>query len=461
MNITRSLLMRASDALAGGRFDSAVKHLKDAFPTLGGDAELAAQAGDLASKAGAYELAYSLYNYALQCNPGLLAVRYNRAATARFLGRIREAEEDYDSVIAVYPSDSEAWLNRSQLRRQTVNNNHVSDIERELRQRPKAWHDRMRLLYALAKEHEDLDNKIDCFVALRQANKIRRDHLEYCVESDISALNCIISTFNIEQMQDQSFGFSEIRPIFVLGLPRSGTTLIERILEAHPDVVSGGEMPAFGKALENCARDSGFCGGGKQALIPFSAKIDPLSLGRAYHAEVSSRYTSAKRVVDKLPMNFLYIGLISRALPNARIIHVYKPPLAVGWGMWKTLFVQGYPFSYDQFELGRYIGSFHRLMLHWQRVLPGRIHNVSYNTLVSDPENTIRDILTACELDWNDSCLAPHTVATANTSHSAAQIREPIHGQAIESWKAYAPFLDKMRSAMNDEGLADVFDCSY
>ena len=411
--------------------------------------------------AGAYDLAYDFYNYALRCDPGLVAVRYNRAATARFLGRITEAEADYDEVISVDPSDSEAWLNRSQLRPQTVSNNHVSAIQRELRQHPKAWHDRMRLLYALAKEHEDLGQENDCIAAINEANKLRRDHLHYNVESDIAALNCIISTFNVDLFKNSVTGFSETQPIFVLGLPRSGTTLIERILEAHPDVVAGGEMPAFGKALENCARDDGFSGAGKLELIPFSTKIDPLSLGRAYHAEVSSRYTSAKHVVDKLPMNYLYIGLIARSLPGARIIHVYKPPLAVGWGMFKTLFVQGYPFSYDQFELGRYIGSFHRLMRHWQQVMPDRVHHVSYNRLVSEPENTIRDLLSACELSWNESCLAPHKAASPNTSHSAAQIREPIHSRAMASWKAYAPFLENMRSAMNVEGLADVFDCSY
>ncbi|QGY80684.1 sulfotransferase family protein [Sphingorhabdus lacus] len=453
MSAERAVLEQARSALAHERPDLAIAYLTQSFEILAADARVAATAGDLASAAGGYNLANSFYDQALSHEPGLIGVRFNRAATARFLGELEAAEKDYDAVIAVDPADSEAWLNRSHLRRQTSVRNHVAQIETALAGEHSAWQHRMRLLYALAKEREDLGHVAQAFAALDAATKLRRCHLDYDIDDDLAALAAIRSTFTSCALASMGEGFSGAAPIFVLGLPRSGTTLIERILEAHPQVVSGGEMSAFARALEHCAKASGFRGGGKHALIPFSKTLDPVMLGEFYHELASAGRNPSLHIIDKLPLNYLYIGLIAKALPRARIVHVYKPPLAVGWGMFKTLFVQGYPFSYDQVELGRYIAAFHMLMDHWSRELPGRIHHVFYDDLVRNPTTSIRELVAACGLDWHDDCLSPHKGATANTSHSAAQIREPIHTRGLSGWHDFAPYLEPMRKAMLAEGL--------
>jgi tetratricopeptide (TPR) repeat protein len=450
----RAVLQQARSALASERPDLAIAFLTQSFERLSADARAAASAGDLASAAGGYLLANSFYDRALSHAPGLAGVRFNRAATARFLGDLESAEKDYDLVIDSDPTDTEAWLNRSHLRRQTSAHNHISQIEAALEGKLSAWHDRMRLLYALAKEREDLGQVYQAFAALDAATTLRRRHLDYDIEDDLAALAAIRSTFASSTLALMGKGFSGAAPIFVLGLPRSGTTLVERILEAHPDVVSGGEMSAFSQALERCAKSNGFQGGGKHALIPFSKTLDPADLGECYHALASAGRKPVPHIIDKLPLNYLYIGLIAKALPHARIIHVHKPPLAVGWGMLKTLFVQGYPFSYDQVELGRYIAAFHSLMEHWSRELPGRIHHVLYDDLVRDPITSIRELVAACGLDWHEDCLSPHKGSTANTSHSAAQIREPIHTRGLSGWRDFTPYLEPMRKAMLAEGLA-------
>ncbi len=453
-------LAEARRALGAGRPDLVLHNLREAFDALSSDAHTAAAAGDLASAAGGYELANGFYDRALVHDPSLVAVRYNRAATSRFLGRLDAAEQDYDAVIATDPADSEAWLNRSHIRRQTQTRNHVGEIEACLERAGLAWHHRMRFLYALAKEREDLGRITDSFAALAEASALRRRRLDYNVDDDIAALNAIIDTFSASTLSRMGAGYGATAPIFVLGLPRSGTTLVERILEAHSDVVSGGEMSAFAKSLELCARASGFAGAGKHALIPFSTTLEPERLGRIYHEQVMvGRH--AGHVIDKLPLNYLYIGLIAKALPNARIVHVHKPPMANGWGIFKTLFVQGYPFSYDQTELGRYIATYHRLMRHWDLVLPGRIHHVAYDRLVSEPAGAIRGLIAACGLGWEEACLAPHEAATANTSHSAAQIREPIHRRSVDTWKPFEPFLEPMRAAMALEGLTEVHTSQF
>lgn len=453
MSKTRAALEQARGALAGNRPDLARACLTRSFDELVADVQAAAMAGDLASAAGDYRLANRFFDSVLTREPNLVGVRFNRAATARFLGELESAEKDYDAVIAVDPADSEAWLNRSHLRRQTSVRNHIAQIETALGGDHPAWQHRMRLLYALAKEREDLGHVAQAFAALDAATKLRRCHLDYDIGDDLAALAAIRSTFTSSTLASMGEGFSGAAPIFVLGLPRSGTTLVERILEAHPDVVSGGEMSAFARALEHCAKASGFRGGGKHALIPFSKTLDPVMLGEFYHALASAGRDPSLHIIDKLPLNYLYIGLIAKALPRARIVHVHKPPLAVGWGMFKTLFVQGYPFSYDQVELGRYIAAFHRLMDHWSRELPGRIHHVFYDDLVRDPTTGIRELVAACGLDWNEDCLSPHKGSTANTSHSAAQIREPIHTRGLSGWRDFAPYLEPMRKAMLAEGL--------
>lgn len=453
MSAERAVLEQAHSALASERPDLAIAYLTQSFEILAADAQVAATAGDLASAAGGYNLANSFYDRALNHEPGLVGVRYNRAATARFLGDLESAEKDYNLVIDANPTDTEAWLNRSHLRRQTSAHNHIAKIEAALEGRLTAWHHRMRLLYALAKEREDLGHVEQAFSALEAATTLRRRHLDYDIDDDLAAIAAIRKTFTGLEFEAMGNGFSGSAPIFVLGLPRSGTTLVERILESHPDVVSGGEMSAFARALEHCAKSNGFQGGGKHALIPFSKTLDPAELGGYYHALASAGRKPVPHIIDKLPLNYLYIGLIAKALPHARIIHVHKPPLAVGWGMLKTLFVQGYPFSYDQAELGRYIAAFHGLMQHWSRELPGRIYHVFYDDLVSDPENNIRALVAACGLTWHPDCLTPHKGATANTSHSAAQIREPIHSRGLSGWRSYAPYLEPMRKAMRAEGL--------
>lgn len=461
MSQARAVLEQARSALAGNRPDLAVAGLSQAFAELAADARIAAAGGDIASAAGDYGLANRLFDAALRRDPGMVAARYNRAATSRFLGRLEAAEEDYDAVIRADSSDSEAWLNRSHLRRQTQARNHVAQIEAELGRSGIAWHHRMRLLYALAKECEDLSLADRAFAAVDEASGLRRRHLDYDVSDDLAALDAIATTFAGEALDAMGEGFAEAAPIFVLGLPRSGTTLVERILEAHPDVASGGEMSAFARSLEACARQKGFTGGGKHALIPFSATLDPARLGRTYHHLATAGRKPVRHLIDKLPLNYLYIGLIARALPNARIVHVHKPPLANGWGMFKTLFVQGYPFSYDQVELGQYIAAYHRLMRHWDRTVPGRIHHVSYDALVRHAETTIRELVAACGLDWDDACLAPHKVAAPNTSHSAAQIREPIHAMAREAWKPFEPRLEPMRAAMAAAGLTNAEEVQH
>ena len=178
--------------------------------------------------------------------------------------------------------------------------------------------------------------------------------------------------------------------------------------------------------------------------IDVSARLDPLQLGEAYLA--STRYRTGKhpRFIDKLPGNFVYAGLIAAALPNAAIVHIHRDPADAGFAMYKTLFNQAYPFSYDLREIGRYIRGYQKLMEHWHHLLPGRIIDVAYEELVDDPERMLREVFRRCQLSFDPRSLAFFRSSEAVTTASAVQVRQPIYRTSVQSWRHYAGHLEPL-----------------
>jgi hypothetical protein len=222
-------------------------------------------------------------------------------------------------------------------------------------------------------------------------------------------------------------------PIFVLGLPRSGTTLVDRILSSHEAVESLGEINDFALSLMRLAGQAG----GKGELIRRSAGLDPHALGEAYLDSIAGYGATRALTIDKTPVNFLYIGLILRALPQAKIVHLRRHPMASGYALYKTLFRMGCPFSYDLSDLAAYQAAYLQLMDHWRTVAPGRILDVDYESLVSDQEAVSRRIIAHCELDWRDECLRFHENASPAATASAAQVRRPLYASSIDQWRRY------------------------
>ncbi len=380
-------------------------------------------------------------------DPGAL---YNHATALIALGRLDAAEALFDVAIELAPDDDAAWYNRSTLRRQTPSDNHVAAIEQRLASLPPAHPARIGLCHALAKELEDLGRHADAFAALRQGADARRARLRYRVEDDLDTMRLIEETFDAAFFARAHAGHADARPLFVVGLPRSGTTLVDRILGSHSAVASRGESADLAQAVMRAAATAPAAG--KADLVRRSAQADFAALGRAY-CDTLPAGTQA-RTIDKTPGNFLYLALVAAALPQARIVHLRRHPMDACYAMYKTLFRMAYPFSYDLDDLARYWLGYDRLMAHWRRVLPAeRFLEVDYEALVADQEAVSRRLVAHAGLPWEDACLHfernPQPVLTA----SAAQVRQPIYRSSVGLWRRYAHELAPLRRHFEGAGV--------
>jgi tetratricopeptide (TPR) repeat protein len=451
------LLNRAQCLLALGEASKAIEAADGAQRHAAGDAVLLDAVGSLYSHANDQQRALAAYDAALALAPANPLFIFNRAAVRRFLGQLVEAEADYDRVLALNPNDYEAYRNRSELRPQTAERNHVAELERLLEAGIADWRAELQLRYALAKELEDLGEFDKSFLQLQLGARLRRDHLRYDVANDVATVDWIIEAFPAAPAAPTPAASPEA-PIFIVGLPRSGSTLVDRILGSHSQVRSAGELNCFALALVDAARrGSGNAALSRRELVARSAGVDFAALGRDYleraRAAGATRDAVRMRFTDKMPLNYLYCGLITRALPNARIVHVSRSPMAACYAIYKTLFEDGYPYSYDLTELGQYYVGYRRLMAHWSTSMPGAIYPLCYEDLVADQIGQTRALLQFCGLPWEEACVQFHQNPAPTTTASAAQVRRPIYDSSVAQWRHYEQQLAPLSSQLSAAGI--------
>jgi tetratricopeptide (TPR) repeat protein len=360
------------------------------------------------------------------------------------MGELDKAEETFTRVVEANPDDYDAWQNRSNLRRQTTASNHIADLAARLNTLRPGDPGEIALCYALAKEYEDLGEYDASFLYLKRGADGRRKRMSYNVAGDVAIMQRIATTF--DKSSKEPLATPRPGPIFVLGLPRSGTTLVDRILSSNSQVQSLGEINDFAFCLTRLGKTTG-----KNELLEASLAIDADELGAAYMDSVANYGGEGRYFIDKTPANFLYIGLIARALPAAPIVHLRRHPVDSCLAMYRTLFRMGYPFSYDLGDLAEYYIAYHRLMEHWRALLPGRILDVAYEELVDRQVEQSRRVSDYCGLDWESACLRFDSNAAPVATASAAQVRRPIYRDAVARWRKYekhlAPLLQRLQSA--------------
>ncbi|HNP36692.1 MAG TPA: sulfotransferase [Woeseiaceae bacterium] len=432
-----------------GRHDRAQRQLAKLEQGAGKDANLLQQLAQYYAHATRHGDALRCYRRATELEPDNPQFLYNLAASLLANGELAEAEKTYTAVINANPHDYDAWQNRSNLRSQTAASNHVSELVASLaRLRPGAQGE-TALCYALAKEYEDLGKYSTSFLYLKRGADARRRRLPYDVATDVSVMKRIATLFNAPR--DVTPLAENPGPIFVMGLPRSGTTLVDRIISSHSRVTSMGEINDFALALTRLGQVSD-----KNRLLEVSLDIDPEKLGAAYLASVKSYGYTTEYFIDKTPANYLYVGLMQRALPGARFIHLQRHPLDSCLAMYRTLFRMGYPFSYDLTDLAEYYIAYDRLMQHWHAVYPGLILDVSYEELVDAQERVSRDIISHCQLGWEAACLSFEKNSAPVATASAAQVRKPMYRDALARWRHYENQLEPLKQRLEDAGI----DCS-
>jgi len=450
----RLLLERAQHLLALGRTEEAREAAGSALRAEPEDPLLLDAIGTVLTKSNGQALALVAYSQAIALAPDEPHFTFNRATVRRFLGDLEGAEQDYDRVISLRRDDYEAYLNRSELRTQTRERNHIQQLQSLLAAGLPRWRAEVALRYAIAKEYEDLGEYERSFQHLHSGARLRRAHLRYEVGNDVSTVEWIMDAYPAGVETASSSGASKAAPIFIVGLPRSGSTLIERILGSHSKVYMGGELPQFALSVVAAVnRNRSTAPLTRQQLVAQSALVDFAALGQDYVTRVNALGIRSDCFTDKMPLNYLYCGMIRRALPNARIVHVRRHPMAACYAIYKTLFQDGYPSSYDLQELGRYYLAYRRLMRHWSVTLPGAILELQYEDLIAGPDQQIRRLLEFCGLDWEDACLDFHTNTAPATTASAAQVRRRLYGTSVAQWRNYATQLAPLREQLKAGGI--------
>ena len=235
-------------------------------------------------------------------------------------------------------------------------------------------------------------------------------------------------------------------------MPRTGTTLVERIPGAHTQVYAAGELMNFSAEMTRQVLSAVQTRSSRDELIELSSKLSFSELGNAYIDSTKPDTEAADHFADKLPFNYLYLGLIHLALPKAKIVHVERDPMDNCYAIYKTLFDAAYPFSYDLDKLGRYYLAYRQLMDHWSEVLPNRFYNLQYEKLLETPEQQTKALLAYCNLPWEDACLSFHQNPQTSKTASASQIREPIYGSSVGNWRNYQQQLEPLHSLFAQAG---------
>lgn len=408
----------------------------------------------LMTELGMREKAVALYEKAAKLQPQQSKHYYNIACLQRSLGDIENSERNFDRAVELDPSDYEAYKIRSELRTQTPDNNHIDALRQLLERGIADPRGKTNVCYALAKELEDIGNAKESFRYLKMGADSRRSVMRYDVKRDLDTIAAIQGAFSAAVFERSHGAHDSAEPIFIVGMPRTGTTLVERILSSHSDVFAAGELTNFAVQMMNLVRSqSGDAKPSRDDMVRLTTALDFGKLGKAYIDSTRPFTGHTARFVDKLPLNYLYIGLIHLALPNAKIINLVRHPLDTCYAIYKQLFVDAYPFSYDLVELGKYYVAYDRLMRHWDHVLPGVVYKLSYENLVADFEFEARRLLDHCELDWEPQCLMFHENREASTTASTVQVRQPVYQSSVGKWKLYRNHLEPVVKVLRDGGI--------
>lgn len=431
--------------------------LQDAERALPADPLSRDTMGCVYARLGDHAAALGHFTEAVRLQPHNPEFRYNQAVTLNFLGQTDAAEAALEAVISLAPDDARAHHLLAGLRKQTPAANHV---DRLTATRVTAHEPRSRLLlgYALAKELEDVGRPSEAMETLCAANAEHRTRLPYRFARDAAVFDAIEAAWRPGAAETGAEAKSPAEaPIFIIGMPRTGTTLVDRIVSSHAAVESAGELQAMPLAVKSAA-------GTRTPTVMDAETIaaatlsDMAAVGTDYLRRAGHhRRNPGLRFTDKFPGNFFYAGFIARALPSARIICLRRNPMDTVLSNFRHLFAissRYYDYSYDLLDIAAYYARFDRLIAFWRAALPGRVLEIHYEDLIADQQGETRRLLAHCALEWSEDCLNFHSNSAPVSTPSAAQVRRPIYRDSVARWKQHAKVLEPVRHFFEENGIA-------
>jgi tetratricopeptide (TPR) repeat protein len=395
------------------------------------------------------EEALASYDRALALKPDLAPAYDNKALLLTERGRFDAAAETIEAAIRVAPRRVRAYYNLTQIRRIKPDDPHLRAMEDLAQDRESlSVEDRIDLNFALGKALMDSGDPARAFERLSRANALKRATIAYDEAAALGELEHLEALFTPEPMGlDLEPAATSDAPVFIVGMPRSGTTLVEQILASHPRVFAAGETAALAAVLTELGAPRSASPAAAEQLWSISATRSPAIAAR-YRGRLRAMAPNAARITNKTPDHFRHVGLILRAMPGARIIHVRRDPVDTCLSCFSTHFTGDLPYAYDLAELGRYHRACERLMDHWGAAFPGSILDVHYERIVADLEGQARRLIDHCGLGWDPACLDFHRTERPVRTASAVQVRQPLYAGAVGRWRPFEPYLRPLIAAL-------------
>ena len=381
----------------------------------------------------------------MERDPNNVAVRNNVGNILKNLGRMDEAIEQYQKALEIDPDHAPAYYNLSRSQMSQDDGDDTSRMEEMLKDESLDTNRRINLHFTLGKIYDDLGIYDKAFPHFENGNNLDTRGDPFNADGHSMVINRIKAVFNKKFLSThRGMGSESETPVFIVGIPRSGTTLAEQVLSSHPQVFGAGELAEIG-GIAN--RLSETLGGGN--IYPEAAMdLDALSavkLAERYVGFLQGVGGEVLRVTDKMPGNFIHLGLISLLLPNAKIINCRRDPLDVSLSCYFQHFTAIMPFSRKLTDLGRYYTDYHRLMEHWHKVLPMQIMDVNYAGMIADHEGMSRKMVEFVGLDWDDACLEFYNLDRPVKTASSWQVRQPIYTSSVARWQNYEKYIGPLK----------------
>lgn len=439
-------LLLAARLKDSGHLEEALEAAYRAVRLDRGNAEAHNLLGQILHALGSFTAAVEAYERAA-AQPGPVAerARVNLAVLLMETGRNEEAMAAFDAVLRDYPHSASAWFNRADLKKFIPDDVDILAMQALLASGRCTPGERILLHFALGKALLDSGADAEAFEHFHLGNRLKRATIEFDCQTTAAWMKSIAEAYAPSLFERlASSGHVSALPLFVIGMPRSGTTLIEQILAAHPAVEAGGELPTLQRLVDDLPQ--GLRGLGLLDSDYFTR------LGSAYILENEPLASGKARLTDKMPANFLHAGLIRLILPQARIIHCRRDPVDTCLSCYTKLFTAGQPFAYDLSELGRFHLAYQDLMAHWRAVLPAEMFiEIDYEALVADFEGEARTLLEKLGLPWSEGVLRFFEHDRPIRTASVNQVRQPLYGGSAGRWRRYAPHLEPLLRSLGIE----------
>ena len=429
------------------KLDKAIKSFNKAIDIQPNYVQAHSNLGNILQDIGQLDAAMSCYKNALAINPNHTQCYLDIGLIHKEKGQIDDAIKFFEKALTINPNHAVTYDNLSDIKKYTINKKHITKMQSLLSSDTLSPSDRRHLCFALAKVNENLDNQDELFKYLHEGNSLRKEELNYSLDRSKTLFLNVKEIFSAPYPDIEKSLSSEpstFKPIFIVGMPRSGTTLVEQITSSHHAVHGAGELTNLPTIIGPIATDHLNQGINKLPQKPF------LSIREQYLDVLSNLNVSESVITNKLPLNFIYIGFILTAFPEAKIVHMKRDARAICWSIYKSNFRNngnGYSYNFD--DLAGFYGLYTDLMDFWHQLFPDRIYDMCYEDLTTNQEEETRKLLEYCEIEWDDNCLNFHNSKRAVKTASALQVRQKMYQGSSEAWKKYEVHLKPLIKALS------------